>query len=292
MSTERPFPAGWVAGLLVLLSLGFAGWAFQQRRQAQAETARLAAAQLSLEASIKHTQAKIDAHKREAAAQAAAAARAQAAAAAKAGGQPDVDAILTNHPEVLAMFVKAIRGQTDQVYGALFARLHLSADQIDHLKTLIVNDLEAQLDLRSTAQSQGLRNDDPAIVKERDQQKADLQAAEQALLGPEAYAAYNAATRTEPLRGAVGQIAYMTQFSAAPLTGSQSEQLLELMAQSSSDYRGGKEASTKTVDWDAVMAQASGFLAPSQLATLQGVAQENRFEALAREFDAQQAAAK
>jgi hypothetical protein len=287
MSTDRPFPAGWVAGALVILSLGFAGWAFQQRRQAQAETARLAEAQLSLETSIKRAQARSDARKREAAAQAATAARAQAAAA-KTNGQPDVDAILTSHPELLATFVKAIRGQTDQIYGELFSRLHLSADQIDHLKTLIVNDLEAQLDLRSTAQAQGLGNDDPVIAKARDQQKADLQAAEQALLGPDAYPAFNAAIRTQPLRSAVDQIAYMMQFSSAPLTGSQSEQLLGLMAQSSSDYRGGRDASTKSVDWDAVMAQAPAFLAPSQLATLQGTAQVYRFEVLAREFDAQQ----
>jgi hypothetical protein len=289
MTAGRAFPLGWAAWILVLLSAALAAWAFQQRQQAEAAMAELAVAQSSLESAIKRAQTSIE---RQSRAQAAAAARAQAATSAKAGSRPDIDAIISSHPDLLATFVKGIRGYTEQVYGALFARLHLTPDQIDRLETLIVNDLENQLDLNSTAQAQGLSNDDPAIVKEREQQTADLQSAEQDLLGPDAYDGFHTATRAEAIRGTVEQVAYMTQFSATPFTGDQSEQLVQLMAQASSDFRNGKDATVSSVDWDTVMAQAPTFLTPSQVATLQGVAQLNRFRTLARAFDAQQSPAK
>jgi hypothetical protein len=289
MSSGRAFPIGWAAWILVLLSAGLAAWAFNQRRQAQAEIAELTTAQSTLDSAIKHAQMSIERRNRT---KAPVSARAQAAESGKAKGRPDIDAIISSHPDLLATYVKAIRGYTEQTYGALFARLRLAPDQIDRLETLIVNDLENQLDLESTAQAQGLSNDDPAIVKEREQQTADLQSAEQDLLGQDAYDAYHTATRAEAIRGTVEQVSYMTQFSANPLTGDQSEQLVQLMAQASGDFRNGKDATANSVDWDTVMAQAPSFLAPSQVATLQGVAQLNRFRALARAFDSQQAPAK
>jgi hypothetical protein len=289
MSSGRSFPVGWAAWILVLLSAGLAAWACNQRRQAQAEIAELATAQSSLESAIQRAQVSIERHNR---AKASASARSEAAGPGKAKARPDIDAIISSHPDLLATYVKGIRGYTEQMYGALFARLHLTPDQIDRLETLIVNDLESQLDLNSTAQAQGLSNDDPAIVKEREQQTADLHSAEQDLLGQDAYDAFHTATRAEAIRGTVEQVSYMTQFSANPLTGDQSEQLVQLMAQASSDFRNGKEATSDSLDWDTVMAQAPSFLAPSQVATLQGVAQLNRFRTLARAFDAQQAPAK
>jgi len=290
MSAGRISPGGWITGLGLLLAAGFAGWAWNERRQAAAEVADLLQSQATLAADLKRAQAVVDGAKRAAAAKAAAAS-APAPAAAPPKARPDIGALLSAHPDLLAAFIKGIRGYTEQSYGALFSRLHLSPGQIDQLETLIVNGLENNLDLQSTAQAQGLANDDPVIKKERDQQAADLLAAEQALLGPDAYEAFHSATRAEALRGAVEQVAAMTQFSTTPMTGEQSQQLVQLMAQASGDYRDGKDASVNTVDWDTVMAQAPGFLTPTQVATLQGVAQENRFHVLAKQFDAQEAPA-
>jgi cytoskeletal protein RodZ len=291
MSAGKSGAAGWIAAILVLGSAGLAGWAWQQRRQAQTEVAELTRTQADLASDLKRARERIDRQNRAAAASADAA-RTTAAAAVKAPAKPDIGALISSHPQLLATYVKALRGYLQQRYGPLWAQLHLSDEQIDRLETLIVNQIEGQLDLNSTAQAQGLAGDDPAIAKEREQQKADLEAAEKDLLGPDAYQAFDATTRADAVRGTVEQVAYMTQFSAAPLSGDQSNQLVQLLAQSSSDYRAGKDASTKTVDWDAVLAQAPSFLAPSQVATLQGVAQEARFETLVKEYSARQTAAK
>jgi hypothetical protein len=286
MSSDRPFPLGWTAGILLLLSLVFAGWAHRQRRQLQAEMAELTKEQSLLDSSIKRTQAGIDRETR-AAADRKAAAQAKVAAA-LAGSRPDVDAILSAHPDLLAAFVKATRGYLNQTYGSVYARLHLSPDEVDRLQTLVVNDLENRMDLMAAARSQGLAEGSPEIVSERARQVADLQTAEQGLLGQPAYDAYSAVARAEAIRGTVEQLAYMTTFSANPLTGDQAEQLVQLTAQSSSDYTSGKDASSATIDWDAVIAKAPGFLTSSQVNTLQGVAQSSRFQNLAKQYSAQQ----
>jgi hypothetical protein len=289
MSTPRGSPLVWAAAILVVISAGLVGWAWTERHRAEGELAEQSRQQVTMETDLKAAAVSVEKLKR---AEAEAAARPAAPAAAKPKARPDIDAILNSHPELLATFVKGIRAYTDQSYGALFARLHLSPDQIDRLETLIVNGLENQLDLGSVARAQGLAGNDPVIVKEREQQKADMEAAERALLGPEAYAAYHTATRAETIRGTAEQVAGMTQFSAAPLSGDQTAQLVQVLAQASGDFRNGKDASVGSVDWDAVMTQAPTFLSAAQVATLQGVAQVNRFTSLAKEFDAAQAAAK
>jgi len=53
-------------------------------------------------------------------------------------------------------------------------------------------------------------------------------AAEQALLGPDAYEAFHSATRAERARGCWEQVAAMTQFSTTPMTGEQSQQLVTI----------------------------------------------------------------
>jgi len=149
-----------------------------------------------------------------------------------------------------------------------------------------------QFGLQSTAQAQGLANDDPVIKKERDQQAADLLAAEQALLGPDAYEAFHSATRAEALPRGCGagggddpvlHHANDRRAIAAvgPIDGASERRIIGTAR---------THRSTRSI-WDTVMAQAPGFLTPTQVATLQGVAQENRFHVLAKQFDAQEAPA-
>jgi len=295
MSADRQASFAWGAGTLLLLSLGLAGWAFHQRQHVQAEAAELANSKSNLEAAIKHAQAVLDGRKQaETAAKAKALAQlraAQASSPTMPNGRPDFDAIVSSHPDLLAMYVKAARGYLAQTWGATFARLHLSGDQVDQMETLMIDDMENSMDLNAAIQSQGLSYNDPAAVTEREKQAADLQAAEVNVIGQQAYDAFDAVSRANAVRGTVEQVASMTTFSAAPLTGEQSEQLTQVMAQSSTDYQSGKKATAATVNWNAVLSQAPAFLSPTQVATLQGVAQQNQFNALAKTFAAQKAPA-
>jgi hypothetical protein len=290
VNSTRPFPIGWTAGILLLLSVGLAGWAFNQRQHAQAETDKRAKAHSLLISLIKRARSNVD-RKRPDATSMKAPVQLNAQAIMP-NGRPDIEAIVFTHPDLLAMYVKAARSYLDQTYGPTFARLNLSPDQIERLDTLLIDDAENQVDLNATAQSLGLANNDPVISKEREMQAADLQAAELTVLGQQAYEAFDAVFRQESIRGTVEQVSTMTVFSDHPITGGQSGQLVQLMAQSSTDYANGKEATATTVDWSAVLAGASTFLAPSQVASLHAEAQRIQFRNLAKKYVTEQASSK
>lgn len=312
MISRRSFLIGWGSVGIALLSIGLAVWAFRQRQSLRAEVSELANSRSTMGMAIKRAQAMLD---RKKVSELAAAklkmqsdlSREQALFGRKResdpnsktslkthtkaslpvlpNGKPDSDAIISSNPALLATYESMLRIYFGQV--SLFAQLNLSQGQLDDAENLIVNNREARMDLDAAAQSQGLTTDDPTVVQEREQQNADLQAAEQALLGPQAYDAFQAVYRAQMVLGDVQIVSQATEFSGAPLTAEQSNQLMQLMAQSSADYQNGKDATSTTIDWNAVLTGAPRFLNPTQIYALQGVVQSYQFGTLAKGFATQ-----
>ena len=67
--------------------------------------------------------------------------------------RPDLGDLLAAHPELQEAHQQAVKGRLHQTYDRLFARLGMSAAQIDQAVALLARDAEGELDLAMTAQT-------------------------------------------------------------------------------------------------------------------------------------------
>jgi hypothetical protein len=72
--------------------------------------------------------------------------------------------------------------------------------------------------------------------------------------------------------------------TSVPLTETQANQLLAILANASSSYQDGGKASPKTVNWDQVMAQAQDVLSAQQIAAISAEAQLGKLWPLLAQF--------
>jgi hypothetical protein len=103
-----------------------------------------------------------------------------------------------------------------------------------------------------------------------------------AILGEQGFQQLQEFRRVQPLQGVVGDVSTLSV--GAPLTPTQSAQLLTIFANASSSYQSGGVARPPTVDWDQVMIQAQGVLSPVQLNALKAEAQGPKVMALIAQF--------
>lgn len=204
---------------------------------------------------------------------------------------PDFSAVLAAHPELQRDFEHAFAADKARDYGPLYRKLHLTQDQIDRLDLLLAKDFENSLDVDATAQAQGLARNDPSIAQMRKAQAADLQSQQQAILGPENYRALQVYDAEAPLRTRIGDASSLAVMSGNAMNGDQMQQLAELLAQTSPGFQKNPTAriDPDTVDWDAVLSQAQGFLTPAQLAYLHAEAQFKPVGEMQKQFYASRA---
>ena len=93
----------------------------------------------------------------------------------------------------------------------------------------------------------------------------DYQAAQRALLGDAGYDRFHDYERTAFVRSLVnGWAGGAVAVARAPFTTEQGEQLIQILAAASEDYRKGGQANTYGIDWDAADAQARAILSEAQ----------------------------
>jgi hypothetical protein len=162
---------------------------------------------------------------------AAADARSGPGTAATKGGPRDWPA--TPQAEVLRSLQQ--RGALDARYAALFRQLNLAPEHLERFKALLAERQATLMDVMRVAREQGL---DPfenrtAIRALLAEAQAGVDGGIRSLLGDAAFAEFEAFEQTAPQRTVVSQLEQRLSYTDAPLTSTQSEQLMQILAATS-----------------------------------------------------------
>ena len=107
----------------------------------------------------------------------------------------------------------------------------------------------------------------------------ELQAQVSERLGPAIGEKFAEALRTREVRGVADQLAVQMFYTEAPLSGTQSAQLRQvLLAAAPGAASGGEQLLLETLDWDRVLIQAPAFLAAPQLSALEALRAKALFD--------------
>ena len=191
---------------------------------------------------------------------------------------------LMNDPEVQKLMATQQKAQLDSRYASLFKQLNLTPAQLDAFKNLLLEKQNAQRDVMMAARESGLnprenRDDLQKLVAEAN---AETDAAIAAAIGQDKFNDYQNYEATGRQRALVDQLNRTMSYSATPLSDSQSQALVQILAQDSGDANatgnqqrmifGGPFASPtggRVTITDAMIAQAQTVLAPDQVRVLQ-----------------------
>lgn len=149
-------------------------------------------------------------------------------------------------------------------YQPLLERLHLTPEQESQFQAMLTKRLSDGLDFTTVAKSMHLKPDDPDLKQLRAEADAALAKQVGTAFGDGAAAALATYHDTGALRELTFTLGKMLATSATPLTSDQSEQLVEIMAQNQT-LAGAGHSTPKTINLDAVLAQAQQILTPAQL---------------------------
>jgi hypothetical protein len=200
-----------------------------------------------------------------------AAAKAEAAKRpADAGSMPAMRTMLANaanmmsSPEVQKMMALRQKAALDANYAALFKRLSLPPEKLEQLKKLMVERQQVGADVFAAAAQQGL---DPLrngreLAKLTADGQARVDGEIKALLGEDAYATYQNYQNTLPQRGVVNQLQQSLSYTANPLSETQAEQLVQILAQNQPAQPAGATGRNVAVARTFVAGGAAGGGAP------------------------------
>ncbi len=209
-------------------------------------------------------------------------------------------------PETKRLMAIQQRAQLDGRYADLFKGLNLPPDQLDQLKTLLVDRQSAAIDVLSVANAQGLNplNSPEAIRDLARETQAKVDGDIKNLLGEQGYAQYQGYEQTLPQRAVADQLEQRLSYSSTPLSPDQREQMVQILAATSpttsvaesADFSimtnavgfigggggntltmggGGAPTVRSTINNDAVTRSSSVLSAP-QVAALQQIQQEQQ----------------
>jgi hypothetical protein len=138
-------------------------------------------------------------------------------------------------PETKRLMAIQQRAQLDGRYADLFRSLNLPAEQLDQLKTLLVDRQSAALDVLSVANAQGINPlSSPEEIRNLAREtQAKVDADIRNLLGDQGFSQYQGYEQTLPQRAVADQLAQRLSYSSTPLTSDQREQMVQVLAASS-----------------------------------------------------------
>lgn len=150
------------------------------------------------------------------------------------GPPPQFNALreLMNKPEVQAMIAQQQKAALDARYAALFKNLNLSPEQADKLKALLIERQTSRQDVFEAARAQGIdpRENPEAYRKLMADARAQVETSIKSLLGDSGYTQLQTYEQTIPQRGLVTDIQQRLSYSNTPLTATQAEQLVQILA--------------------------------------------------------------
>lgn len=209
-----------------------------------------------------------------------------------------------SNPDFQKLMAVQQKGALDGRYSGLFKQLQLSPADLEKFKNLLVEKQSAVMDVLAAARTEGLSGRD-----NRDQIKQLVQDAQnevegniKATLGDAAYAQYQNYEATQPQRAVVSQLEQRLSYSPEPLTDAQSQQLVQILAESAPTkgngtrnggaggfavIAGGMGGPNISFGGSSItseaMTKAQGVLTAQQMAALQGLQQEQQASAQLRQ---------
>lgn len=180
------------------------------------------------------------------------------------------------------------RAQLDGRYADLFKNLKLSPAELEKFKNLLVEKQTSFRDVTAAARAQGI---DPR--ENRDQMRQLIQQANQeidsniqSVLGADGFAQYKQFEETAPQRNVVSQLDRRLSYTSTPLNQSQSDQLVQILAQNTAPSSNGNQGGGfrgaaglgegRVQVTDQAIAQASSVLTPAQVSALQQLQSEQQ----------------
>jgi len=157
--------------------------------------------------------------------------------------------------------------------AALYRELGLSPEQKSQFEDLIVNHFLRLQDIAATAQVEQIPNSDPAIAKLRTEENQQFKQDEIDLLGAPMAQQVQQYDRTAPARMLANAVAGNTYYTEEPLTAQQADQVTQILANNSANYKKGGAVNPTDLDLTATFVQAKDVLSPGQLAAFQNLFQ-------------------
>lgn len=218
-------------------------------------------------------------------------------------------AALAEDPEIQRLMALQQRSGLDGRYADLFKSLHLTPQQLEQFKNLLVEKSTAMMDVLAAARSQGVnpRTNRDAFRQLVTDAQTEIDANIRSTIGEAAFSDYQRYEQTLPQRSVVNQLEQRLSYSPTPLTPQQSDQLVQLLAAAApatsgaTSTRGGFAGGLANAFGrgpspaitDTAITQAAGTLAGPQLDALRQLQQEQQAQAaLAAAYRAQAEAAR
>jgi hypothetical protein len=206
--------------------------------------------------------------------------------------KPWREIVLSKDPKLQALYLRSESVALSARYAPFVSGLGLSQEQAHKLEAAEMAATERSLDIRASAQAQGLSLTDSAVATLLSQSEQELKSTVGDLLGDEGYSKLQDYQRTLPTRDFVNTLAGELAFTDSPLNAEQANQLVaELSAANSSYQNGGPAVSPRFQDymelmatqslaqepvaWDSIQSQVQGHLSDSQFELLNSMMQDN-----------------
>lgn len=151
-------------------------------------------------------------------------------------------------PEVQALMSTAQKAMVDARYAALFRTLNLSPDQADKLSQLLVDRQNAFRDVMQAARDQGVnpRSDPQGFQQLLNGAESGINDSIKSLLGDSGYSQLTNYDQTMPQRNVVNVLQQRLSYSSSPLSASQADQLVQILA---ANTPGGANGSGGNTGW-------------------------------------------
>lgn len=154
---------------------------------------------------------------------------------------------LMNKPEVQAMLSLQQKAAIDARYGALFKNLNLSPEQQARLSALLAESRTTRRDVEEAARAQGInpRDNPDAFRKLITDAQNEVNASIKGVIGEAGFAQLQSYEQTLPQRSLVNDLQQRLSTADAPLSSTQADQLVQILA-ANSPARTSTNASTTT----------------------------------------------
>jgi hypothetical protein len=139
---------------------------------------------------------------------------------------------LVNKPEVQAMINLQQKAAIDARYAALFSNMNLAPEQVDRLKTLLAERSTTIQDVMSAARDQGIdpRENPAAFRKLIADAQNEINNSIKSVIGDQGFAQLTNYEQTLPQRNLVNELQQRLSYTSTPLTSTQAEQLVQILA--------------------------------------------------------------
>lgn len=182
---------------------------------------------------------------------------------------PNIAERLRSDPVTQVLWLQSRRAQLAARYGPLLRKLNVSTAQRAAFEAAMIRKDEETIDLRAAEAAQGLSASDPVLKTLHEQIANEHQSALRSALGEEGLQELKDYERTMGIRDIVNGVAGgAVVVGRAPLSVTQGEQLIEIIANTSKSYREGGAANPNEIHWDAVDMQAQRILSAEQFSFL------------------------